>query len=132
MKIDWMKRLGWNEDHLEEFRYAGYSYIRQGKYSTALPFFEALCILTPDNAYDLQTLGALYVQLNQPQQAIRYLERALQLETDHSPILLNLAKAFFMLNKQHEAARLAGILTTDKNPFIAAAAQALLLAHSTR
>ena len=70
-KINWLKELGWTEDHLDEIRNAGYSYIRQGKYDIALPFFEALVILNPDSAYDAQALGALYLQTNQPEQAIQ-------------------------------------------------------------
>ena len=127
--INWLKELGWREEHLDEIRNAGYSYIRQGKYQIALPFFEALVILAPDSAYDAQTLGALYVQVDQPEKAIRYLDRALQLETDHSPTLLNLTKAFFMSGKREDGTRLAKILVQDKNPFISGSASALLMTH---
>lgn len=128
-KIDWTKKLGWNEAHLDELRNAGYSYIRQGKYDIAVPFFEALVILNPDSAYDLQTLGALYVQTNQAENAIKYLDRALQLETDHSPTLLNLAKAFFMAGKTDEGIRLANVLQNDPNRYISGTASALLLTY---
>ena len=89
-RINWQEKLGWTEDHLEEFRNAGYSYIRQGKYDMAIPFFEALVVLNPEGSYDAQTLGALFLQVNQPEKAIKYLDRALQVEGDHSPTLLNL------------------------------------------
>ena len=128
-RINWIQELGWNQDNLDELRNTGYAYIRQGKYDIALNFFEALVILSSDNAYDAQTLGALYVQLNQPEKAIKYLDRALQLETDHSPTLLNLAKAFFMSGNLAEGKRLAKILQQDPNPFIAGTASALLLCH---
>jgi predicted Zn-dependent protease len=128
-KINWIKELGWTEAHLDEIRNTGYSYIRQGKYDIALPFFEALVILNPDSAYDAQALGALYLQTNQPEQAIKYLDRALQLDTDHSPTLLNLAKAFFMAKKNDEGIRLAKVLQNDPNPFIAGSASALLLMY---
>ncbi len=129
-RIQWMKKLGWNEIHLEELRNTGYSYIRQGKYDMALPFFEALCLLDHTSAYDAQTLGALYVELNKPDLAIKYLDHALQLEADHSPTLLNLAKAFFMSKRIEEGLRLVKILQTDKNPYIAGTASALLMAYS--
>jgi tetratricopeptide (TPR) repeat protein len=131
-RINWLDRLGWTEDYIDEFRNAGYSYIRQGKYETALPFFEALVILARESAYDAQTLGALYVQLNQPERAISTLDRALQLETDHSPTLLNLTKAFFMAGKKAEALKLANVLKGDPNPFIASQASALILAYGSR
>lgn len=129
-KIDWLKELGWTQDHVDEIRNAGYSYIRQGKYVIALPFFEALVILNPDSAYDLQTLGALYVQTNQAVKAIKYLDRALQLETDHSPTLLNLAKAFFMAGKTDEGIRLVNVLKNDANLYISGSASALLMTYS--
>jgi len=129
-RINWMEKLGWNEDHLEELRHAGYSYIRQGRYETALPFFDALAVLNPDNSYDVQTLGALYVQLNQSKKAIHWLDRALQIEADHAPTLLNLTKAFFMAGRTDEALKLAHILKKDANPFIASQAAALILSYA--
>lgn len=129
-RINWMKELNWSTDHLDEIRNTGYSYIRQGKYDIALPFFEALVILDPDSAYDAQTLGALLLQTNKAEQAIKYLDRALQLETDHSPTLLNLAKAFFMAKKNEEGIRLAKVLQKDPNPLISGSASALLLTYS--
>jgi tetratricopeptide (TPR) repeat protein len=98
--INWLKKLGWSEEHIEDLRYTGYSYIKQGKYDIALPFFEALSILVPDSAYDAQTLGALYLELNHPAKAMQYFDRALKLGTDHGPTLLNLAKAMFMMGKK--------------------------------
>ncbi|MDB6081046.1 MAG: hypothetical protein JWO53_318 [Chlamydiia bacterium] len=129
-RINWFEKLGWTEEHLEEIRNAGYSYIRQGKYEMALPFFDALSVLNPEDSYDIQTLGAIYVQLNQPKKAIKYLDRALQLEGDHSATLLNLAKAFFMSSKVAEGLKLAAVLQKDPNPFISSTASALILAYS--
>lgn len=128
-RIDWRKELGWTEEQLDEIRNTGYSYIRQGKYDIALPFFEALVILDTESPYDAQTLGALYVQTNQPEKAIRFLDRALQLEADHSPTLLNLTKAFFMSGRLDDGIRLAKVLQNDSNPFIAGTASALLMTY---
>lgn len=128
-RIDWKEKLGWNETHLEELRNIGYSYVRQGKYTTALPLFEALVILDPESAYDAQTLGAIYVQINDPKNAIKALTRALQLETDHAPTLMNLTKAFLMNGDVDEGLRLANILKNDNNPFIAGTAAALVLTY---
>jgi tetratricopeptide (TPR) repeat protein len=129
-KINWLKQLGWNEDHLEDLRYAGYAYIRQGKYDIALPFFEALSVLNPDSAYDVQTLGALYMQLNNPVKALKALDKALKLETEHAPTLLNLTKTFFMLGKKDEGLKLARILAKDRDAAISNVAKALILAYS--
>ena len=56
-QVDWLSILGWNKDELEDLRFVGYSYIKQGKYDIAITFFEALTILSPESVYDLQTLG---------------------------------------------------------------------------
>lgn len=129
-KINWRDKLNWSEENLEDLRLAGYAYIRQGKYDIALPFFQTLCLLDSEAAYDSQTLGALYLQLGKPSKAIKYLDRALQLETDHAPTLLNLTKALFLLGKKDEALKLAEILAKERDTRISNPAKALLLAHS--
>lgn len=125
-----MEHLGWTDDHLEDLRYAGYAYIRQGKYDIALPFFEALSVLDPDNAYDVQTLGAIFLQLNNPVKALKAFDKALKLEADHGPTLLNLTKTFFMLGKKDEALKLANILKNEPDAAISNVAKALILAYS--
>lgn len=129
-KINWRESLGWSEEILEEMRATGYAYVRQGKYDIAMPFFEALCVLDPDNAYDTQTLGAIYLQLNNPAKALKYFDKALKIDADHAPTLLNLTKALFMLGKKEEALKLANILKNESNPAISNMAKALILAYS--
>lgn len=128
-KRDWKKTLGWTEEHTEEMRYAGYSYVRQGKYDIALPLFEGLVVLEPNDVYNMQVLGAIYVQLGEPQKAIVQLDRALQMEADHGPTLLNLTKAFFMAGRRTDGIRLAKLLQKDKDPYIAGQASALLMCY---
>lgn len=129
-KRDWLKTLGWTEDHTGEIRNTAYAYIRQGKYDTAIPFFEALVVLEPNSSYDAQMLGALYVQTNQPEKAIKYLNRALQFDADHSPTLLNMTKAFFMSGRIDDGLRLAKLLQKDSDPYIAGNASALIMCYS--
>ncbi|HEY4831852.1 MAG TPA: tetratricopeptide repeat protein, partial [Waddliaceae bacterium] len=112
-RINWRESLGWSEEQLEDLRFTGYSYIRQGKYDIALPFFEALVVINQDNAYDVQTLGALYLQLGQAEKAAKSLDKALKIEGDHGPTLLNLTKALFMLGRTNEALKLAEILSRE-------------------
>lgn len=127
-RINWREELNWNDDHIEDLRIAGYAYIRQGKYDIALSFFQTLALMNLEDPYDFQTLGALYLQLGEPKKAVANLNRALQLDTDHSPTLLNLAKALFMLGKTEEGLKLAEILSGERDPFIANPAKALILA----
>lgn len=128
-KINWLEVLGWTEEQLEDLRLTGYSYIRQGKYDIAIQFFEALNVLDPESAYDAQTLGALYLQMGNPAKALKFFDKALKLETDHAPTLLNLTKALFMLGKKEEGLKLAAILQNEPDPLISNAAKALLLAY---
>lgn len=129
-RIDWRKELGWSDENLEDLRFAGYAYLRQGKYDIARSFFEALTVLDPDSSYDAQTLGALHLQMGNAAKALKWLDRALKLEADHGPTLLNLCKALFMLGKKEEGLKLANILKNEPNLAISNAAKALILAHS--
>lgn len=129
-EINWLKTLNWTEDNLEDLRNAGYAYVRQGKYDMALPFFEALVVLDPESSYDPQTLGAIYLQLNNPGKALKFFDRALKLEADHAPTLLNVTKALFMLGKKEEGLKLALILKNEKDPAISNVAKALVMAYS--
>jgi tetratricopeptide (TPR) repeat protein len=129
-RINWLKELNWTEEHIEDLRLAGYSYIRQGKYEIALPFFEALTVLDPTSSYDAQQLGALHLQMGNPIKALKYLDRALKIESDHAPTLLNMTKALLMLNRKEEALKLAHILKKEPDPTISNMAKALILAYS--
>jgi tetratricopeptide (TPR) repeat protein len=129
-KIKWRESLGWNDDQIGELRFAAYAYIRQGKYDIALPIFEALTVLEPESAYDAQTLGALYLQLGHPNKALKCFDKALKIDDEHAPTLLNLAKAFFMLGKKEEGLKLANILKNEPDSSISNTAKALILAYS--
>lgn len=128
--INWQEKLGWNEEHLDDLRNTAFAYIRQGKYKIAEPIFEALVVLNQDNAYDAQTLGALYLQLNEPAKALKYFDRALKIEADHGPTLINVAKALFMLGKKQEGLRLVEILQNEPDFVISNTAKALIIAYS--
>lgn len=125
----WRERLKWGQEHIEDLRYTGYSYVRQGKYDIALPFFEALSIVDPDSSYDAQTLGGIYMQMNQPTKAMAYFDRALKLEADNPLTLLNIAKTFFMMGQVQDGLKITHILKTNKDQQISNVAKALILAY---
>jgi tetratricopeptide (TPR) repeat protein len=129
-KINWIERLSWTDEHIEDLRYTGFSYIRQGKYDIALSFFEALVILNPQDIYDNQTLGAIYLQLNEPLKAMHYFDIALKIDPEDGATLLNLAKAFFMLEKKEEGLKICQIIKSNQDSYISNVAKALLLAYS--
>lgn len=128
-KTNWKEILGWNEQQLDELRLSGFSFLREGKYDKALLFFQTLVILDPKNSYDAQTLGALYLQMGEKENAFKTLSQALVLDPSHEPTLLNQTKALLLLDRKAEAFRIAAQLQKSKDPHIAGDAAALLAAY---
>src|SRR5689334_177727 len=130
METDWLEVLGWSQEQLEELRFSGFFFLREGHYQQALLFFEALVILDPHSAYDAQTLGALYLEMGNTEKALQALDRALDFDRSHEPTLLNKAKAFIMADRKAEALVLAEQLSHSKDQTIAGDATALLFAYN--
>jgi len=128
--MDWKQFLGLNTTNLEDLRYVGYSYVKEGHYSIAIKFFEALTILDPKSAYDFQTLGALYLQTSQLQYALNYLEKALKLQPEHELTQLNKLKALYLLGYYKQAHHLAENLIQNASLSIRTKAESLFLAYS--
>ncbi len=130
MDRNWIELLGWNKDQIEDIRFAGYSFAKQGHYEHALKFFEVLVILPEENVYDLQTLGGIYLQVGNNLSALNYLEKALSLDPKHEPTLLNKIKALFLLGYKRQGLTQASHLERSSDPCIADQARALTLAYS--
>jgi tetratricopeptide (TPR) repeat protein len=126
---DWLGILGWGQDELGDLRYVAYSYIKQGVYDVALTFFDALMVLTPPTAYDLQTLGALHLQLGNGLKALDFLDRSLKMEPGHPMTQLNRAKALFMLGYKRQGVVQAAELEKYPDKEISSQAAALVLAY---
>jgi tetratricopeptide (TPR) repeat protein len=127
--INWLNILGWEEEDLQDLRFVGYCYIKQGHFDTALKFFEALNILSPSSAYDKQTLGAIYLEIGENLKALRYIDEALILDSKHEETLLNRAKALFLLGYTAQGKTLAAHLFSAKNKQVRDRAEALILAY---
>ena len=127
--MDWKEILGWNENNLEDVRYVGYFYFKEGKFDIALDFFKALNILSPNNWYDLHALGAIFLQKNQGLEALNYIDQSLKQNPRHFPTLLNRVKALFFLGYNKQAISQAQILLKCKNRKIATQAFALINAY---
>lgn len=134
-RINWQTILNLNEDQVSDLRLVAYHYIRQGKYDIARAFLEALAIfqsqrsLDEQDPYDFQALGGLYLQLGDHERALRYLDRALRLSSDHIPTQLNRAKVLFILRRFDEAMVAADELRTCPEPSVSDAAEALQISH---
>lgn len=124
-KVNWREILGWTNDQLEELRFSGFSFLREGHYQKALLFFEALVILDPESTYDAQTLGALHLQMGNNEKALKFLNLALELDPTHEPTLLNKAKVLFSLHQRSSALEMIQKLTQSANAIIANDAAAL-------
>lgn len=129
-RTNWLDVLGWGKDEIEDLRFVGYSYIKQGRYDIATTFFEALVVLSPKSSYDLQTLGALYLQKGNNLMALNYIEQALKVEPQHLPTMLNRTKALFALGYKRQALTTAQSLEKSSDIEIANQATALILAYS--
>jgi len=128
-RTNWLDVLGWGHEEIEDLRFVGYSYVKQGRYDIATTFFEALVVLSPKNAYDLQTLGALYLQKGNNLMALNYIEQALKVEPQHLPTLLNRTKALFALGYKRQALTTAQMLEKSSDLQIVNQAKALILAY---
>lgn len=128
---NWKDLLGWSDKEIGNFRFLAYSYIQQGIYDVALHFLETLAVLTPDNIYDLQTIGAIHLQLGNGLKALDYLDRALKLDPTHLPTQLNRTKTLFLLGYKRQALVGAAALEKASDPLIADEAKALLLGYSS-
>lgn len=128
--LDWNAILGWNEQQLDDLRLVGFSYLKQGQYPISISIFEALAVLMPNNTYDLQTLGGLYLETGKHLQALETIERALKLDPTHDITLLNRAKALFALGYKRQGIAQARALEAHQNKQVASQASALLIAYS--
>ena len=128
-QTDWLNVLEWSVDELEDLRFIGFSYIRQGHYEMALTFFEALVVLSKEQLYDLQTLGALYLQTGNNQMALNVLEKAVKRDGEHAPTLLNRSKALLALGYTKQGLMQAKSLEKHPQKEIASQASALSLAY---
>ena len=127
--MDWTDLLGWTEEEINDLRFVGYSYIKEGHYEIAKKFFEALIVLCPNSAYDIQILGAIYLQTGENHEALNYFDKALKLDPEHDPTLLNRTKALLLLGHHRQGLAQASILKSSSNKRIADQAEALILSY---
>lgn len=128
--VKWLDILGWSDEQVMDLRFVGYAYLKQGHYDLAIKFFEALVVLCPQSAYDLQSLGALYLEVGDNLKALTYLNRALQENQNHAPTLLNRAKALLLLGYHRQGLQEVSSLQAHDDQSISGQAQALYLSYS--
>ncbi len=129
-EISWTDLLGWTDEEINDLRFVGYSYIKEGHYPLAKKFFEALVVLCPDSSYDLQTLGAIFLETGDNLQALNFFDRALKINSDHAPTLLNRAKALLLLGYRRQGLAQASQLKQNVDKRVSGQAEALLISYT--
>lgn len=122
--------MGWSDAQMREARSIGYLYFKQGAFDIAAKCFEALITINPHALYELQTLGAIYLEMNRHKEAIEILERALSIQPGNEPALFHRCKALLGIGDKTGALEIAHLLENSSDPVIAKSARALLAAHT--
>lgn len=120
------------KEQIDDVRLVAYAYLRQGILDTALVFFEALLELDHKTPYDLSTVGAIYLEMGRPEEALPFFDLSLQKEPDNQFTQLNKIKAFSSLGKKRQALLGAIDLKKSQDPIIAKEAEALTLAYEMK
>lgn len=88
----------------ESHRNMGNAYLSSGKHSAALAEYRAALKLTPDDYNLLYETGLVYlVGNNNPNEAINYFTRVLELKPAYGPAINSMGNAYLMLEKYDEA-----------------------------
>jgi lipoprotein NlpI len=127
--VKWGDVLGWGPSHLQELRFLGYTYLKEGKFDIARIFFEALVVVDPSNAFDHRMLGAIFLLLGDCLKALDSLEKSLKIEPENFTAMLNRSKALLYLGRIQEGLAIAEQLKNCQEVSIADDAKALLLAY---
>ena len=96
------KAIELKQDYWGGYYHLGLFYYHHNRYKEAIPQFERMAALTPENARAYMNLGAIYMQLEQWEKAREMLQRSLQFELD-ADTSSNLATVLFNEGKYAEA-----------------------------
>jgi tetratricopeptide (TPR) repeat protein len=130
MEKDWLEKLGLSVHELEDLRVLAYSYIRQGHYQTALKIYKGIVVLSKKAPEDLETIGALFLQLGMAKEALDPLEKALKVHQNHLKTRLNYAKALLLSGYRQRGIQECLELMLCQDSLVASDAEALKLAYS--
>lgn len=127
--INWKEVVGWSDEQIQDIRILAHSFIRNGKFESACKIIEALLPIDNRRLIDIQTLGALYLDLDNPEKALSYIHQAIQQDPHHLGTRLNQVNALLALGQISAAMKIAQKLASCPDPKIAGQASAFLLAY---
>jgi Tfp pilus assembly protein PilF len=125
----WHEILGWKAEQIAEVRQLAYSYARQGVYEVCRDLLHMVQVLAPDEPYEAQLLGAVYLEEGDLKQATHWLQEALRLDPSHLPTRLNWCKVQLQTGALVDGLLAAERLRRESDPVIAADAEALMMAY---
>ncbi len=83
---------------------AGFSHSQMAQHAQAIPFYQTVIRLRPDDIYSWNLLAQSYRSLNEPERAIRTLEQALLIKSDSATSYFLLGESFRDINLYDRAA----------------------------
>lgn len=107
---------GINEDQLYTIAEIGYVLMEEGRYEEARKIYEGLIELSPQDSYFHSVLGAIYQRMNDNDNALKEYERAISLNPEDIPSIVNSAEILLHTGKLLEASeRLKKAILLDKS-----------------
>lgn len=102
--VDFRKALTLNPDQPDVLNYLGYTYIDAGEnLDEGFALIEKALSLRPEAGYIVDSLGWAHYRLGHYEQAVHYLERAVELEAGEPTISDHLADAYWQVGRHLEA-----------------------------
>lgn len=100
---NFQEKLGITSQEFNEIGKIGAMYLEQGNFQKARTIFEGLIELNPNDAIAYSALGALYTILEEDYEALKYLTKAIELNSGLIAAYVNRAEVFIRQQKLVEA-----------------------------
>ncbi len=106
----------WSADEIRLVSELGYALAEQGRNQEAIAIFEGLVALSPATVYFESALGALWLREKNYKRALKYLDKAVESDSNNIPSRVNRGEAHLQLGNYVEARKdLEFVLKQDIN-----------------
>ena len=103
------------QNHFLIHWYLGHVYFKLHKYLKAINQIKKSIDLKSEDSLNLNFLGEIYLEINEPNQAIKFFNQAYKLDNQNNSIILNLIKANLNINNVQMSEKYLNLLT-KRNP----------------